>query len=333
MKKRNERIIMKPLRAAVIGTGNMGKFHVRNYLEMEDTTLVAIADLNEETGTKLSKEAGCKYYKDYKEMIEKEKPDLVSIAVPTKYHTEVAIYCLSHKIPTILEKPIADTVENAKKIVAASKKSKTLLTIGHIERFNPAVIKLKEIIDSGKLGQISSIIARRVGVSPPQIKDADVIIDLAVHDIDIINYLLEKLPDKVTVNSGKSIIDNRNDFADIFLRYGNTSAMVQVNWITPVKIRKLNVTGSKGYAELDYITQELTMFESNYNKEVDNYGDLVIKFGTPTKIELRVQKEQPLRREILSFIDNIKNKTEPLVTKEQAIQVLRIVLQSKKAAR
>jgi len=317
---------MKKLKAAVIGIGNMGRFHAKNYFELNETELVAIADLDRKKGEKTAKELNCRFYSDYKKLAEKEKPDLVSIAVPTKSHKEVAIFFIEKGINAIVEKPIAGTIEEAEAIIRAAEKSGAKLTIGHIERFNPAVTKLKQLMKSGKLGEINSIIVRRVGIYPPQIKDANVIIDLAVHDIDIINHLLERLPDKVDANSGKSITENKKDYADIFMKYGKTSALVQVNWITPVKIRKMNITGSKGYAEMDYLTQEIALFESNCNIEANSFKDFVVKFA-PNMKKVKIEKEQPLKKELVSFIKTIKENKEPVVTTKQALDALKIALE------
>ena len=317
---------MRKLNVAVVGTGVMGKFHVRNYSEMPVVKLIAVCDINEKEGKKVASNFNCKFYKDYKQMTKKERLDIVSIAVPTKFHKDAAIHFLKNKINVLLEKPIADTIENAEKIINEAKKNKVKLTIGHIERFNPAVSKVKELIDSGRLGEINSIIVRRIGQYPIQIKDSDVVIDLAVHDIDIINYLLGRLPTNITANCGKSIGQHKNDYADIFMKYGKTSALIQVNWITPVKIRKLSINGSKGYLEMDYITQDIDLYESNYDKVTDDFGDFVIKFGSPKIIKIDVKKEEPLRGEILSFIDAVKYDKQPYVTTKQALDALKIAI-------
>ncbi len=318
---------MRKLRAGVVGVGNMGKLHVKNYSEMPNIELVGISDKDEDNGKKIASQYNCKFYKDYKELVKNEKLDIVSIAVPTSYHKEVAVYMMNNKVNVLVEKPIAGTIEDANEIIDAAEKNKVKLTIGHVERFNPAVIKLKEIIDSGVLGKISSIIARRVGVYPLNIKDADVIIDLAVHDIDIINYLLGMLPTAINANCGKSIGEHRHDYADILMKYDSISALVQVNWLTPVKIRKLNITGSKGYLEMDYITQEIELYESNYDKIPDDFGDFIVKFGTPNKINVVVEKEQPLKIELMSFIKSVVEDKDCVVTAEQALNALKIALQ------
>ena len=261
-------------------------------------------------------------------MLTKESLEAVSIAVPNFLHKEVALACIARGLNILVEKPIAATIADAQEIINKAKERGVILQVGHIERFNPAVQKLKEIIQQGKLGEISSIIARRVGTVPVQVRDANVIVDLAVHDIDIINYLYESFPEEINGNLGKSIIEKREDYADIFLKYGKRSAFIQVNWLTPIKIRNLSVTGSKGYAELNYITQELVFYESNYTKEiVDEYGDYVIKFGLPNKIQIGIENTEPLFLELNSFVYCVKNKVAPLVTGEMGLNALKIALE------
>lgn len=312
---------------AVIGLGNMGKHHARNYSLMEDVQLVAVCDLNRELADATAKKFNCKAYYDYREMLRQEQLQAVSIAVPTSFHKEVALVCIDQNLDVLIEKPIAGTIQDAEEIIAKAKEKKVLLQIGHIERFNPAVKKLKEVIRDGKLGEVTSIIARRVGAVPVQVRDANVIIDLAVHDIDIINYLYESLPEKVLGNIGKAMIEKREDYAEIFLKYGKRSGFIQVNWITPIKIRNLSVTGSKGYAELNYITQELVVYESNYTKEmIDEYGDCVIKFGIPNKTQVGVEAVEPLYLELQDFVKCVKTRDHPLVTGEIGLHALQISL-------
>lgn len=316
------------IKVAVIGLGNMGKHHARNYSEIETAELIAVCDLNEELANTTAKKCSCKAYTNYKEMLDKEQIDAVSIAVPTNLHKEVALECINRKIDVLIEKPIAANIADAEEIIAQAHENSCILQVGHIERFNPAVQKLKEIIEQGKLGEVSSVIARRVGTVPVQIRDANVVVDLAVHDIDIINYIYGSVPNEVHSNLGKAMIEKREDYAEIFLKYGKKSGFIQVNWITPLKIRNLSVTGSKGYAELNYITQELVVYESNYTKEmVDEYGDYVVKFGIPNKTQMGVEQFEPLFLELSCFIYCVKNREKPLVTGEMGLQALRIALE------
>lgn len=313
------------LNVAVIGLGNMGKHHVRTYSEIDKVKLAAITDINEAKGKAVAEKYGCKFYKDYNEMFDKESIDLVSVVVPTKFHEKVAIDVIEKGVNLLVEKPIADTIKGAENIIKKAKEKNVKLAVGHIERFNPAVQRFKEIISEGRLGKITSIIARRVGLFPPQIKDANVVIDLAVHDIDVINYLVGSLPDGVEANAGKALISQREDYAEIFLKYKDATGFIQVNWITPIKIRNLSVTGTKGYAEMDYISQELMLYESNYEKDLETFGD-VVKFSKPNKVEIGVEKGEPLKLELLNVIEAVEQNKEPLITGEVGLEALRIAM-------
>lgn len=313
------------INVAVIGFGSMGRNHARVYNELSDVNLVAISDPAEAARREAASKFGCRIYADHKKMLKEEAIEAVSIAVPTKLHKQVALHCIDAGVHVLVEKPIADTEENAGAMIHAAEVKDVVLTVGHIERFNPSVAKLKGLIDSGRLGEITSIMARRVGVFPPRIKDANVFLDLAVHDIDIFNYFLGHGPEEVFAKGGEAFKSGREDHAIIALTYGeNTTCMVQVNWITPVKIRELAVTGTKGYAELNYITQELRVFESNYEHAYDSFGDFVVKFGKPKEIEIDVEPAEPLKEELKSFIECITNKKRPPITGEDALLALKV---------
>lgn len=313
------------MNAGVIGVGNMGKHHTRNYAEIPGVDLVAIADVEPKIGTEIAQKHKCRYYQDYRELIKKEKLDLITIAVPTKLHKKVALDCIAKGLHIIIEKPIAANVREAKEIVARAKQKGIKFTVGHIERFNPAVLKLKEMVDKGKLGKITSIVTRRIGPMPAQIKDANVVIDIGVHDIDIMNWFYNQLPDSVVAGGGNALNKIQQDYVDIFLKYGQSSGSAQANWITPVKIRKLMVSGTKAYAELNYITQELDFYECNYSTDSDDFGEFVIKFGEPRdKKVIKTDNFEPLKAEIQSFIKAIKNNTRPMVTAREAIDALDI---------
>jgi len=311
--------------AAVIGVGNMGQHHARNYNEIPGVNLVAIADIDPKIGEPLAKRFDCKYYEDYQELLAKEKIDLVTIAVPTKFHKKVALDCIAKKIHILLEKPIAGTVSEAKDIVAAAKAKGVKFTVGHIERFNPAVLKLKEMIDKGKLGEIVSINDYRLSPMPAQIKDANVVIDIGVHDIDLMNWIYGKLPTQICATGGNAINQAQQDYAEIFLKYGQSAGVVKANWITPTKIRRMIVCGTKAYVELNFISQELDLYESEYSLESNDFGEFVIKFGEPKdKKVIKVESIEPLKAEIVSFIKAIKNNATPAVTAREAIDALDI---------
>jgi len=167
-------------------------------------------------------------------------------------------------------------------------------------------------------------VAKRVGMLPPQVKDANVIVDLAVHDIDIIGYLLGGMPTEVYAAAGRALLSDRIDHAEIFLKYGEIGCFIQVNWITPLKIRMLSVTGDKGYAELNYVTQRLDIYQSNLERHFDNFGDFVVRFGTPQAITVPVARQEPLRLELESFLRAVEGKGPLMVSGEDGVRALKV---------
>lgn len=317
---------------AIIGAGNMGRNHARTYSNISGAKLVSISDVNE--GEKaIADRYGCRFYTDYREMLEKEDIDAVSVCAPTKLHCEIAVRCMRAGKHVLIEKPIATNVQEARRIVKEAGKAGVTVTVGHIERFNPAVRKLKELVERKKLGRITSLISRRVGIFPPQIKDANVFQDLAVHDIDIFNYLLEVRPTRIYSHAGNAFKGTREDHAIILLDYQEVPCVIQVNWITPVKIRELAVTGLKGYAELNYISQDLKVYKSIYEKTYDTFGDFVVKFGSPEETKIKVRREEPLMRELRHFVECVKTGSRPLVSAEDGLLALELALDAVKSYR
>lgn len=313
----------------VIGVGNMGKRHLRIYSQIPQVKIVAIADSNETVGATLAKKYSAKYYADFKEMIATENLDCVSICVPTSLHYLVANRVLTKGINTLLEKPITMDLFQAKKLLRIAKEKNIIFLVGHVERFNPGVSKVKDMIEKGELGGIIAITARRVGGFPPQIKDADIAVDLAIHDIDIANYLLDETPQKVTLNKQKNHIEKRDDSVEFFLKYKKASAYIQANWISPVKIRKLNITGTDGYLELDYITQKIEFYKSNYSKFKEaskEFSDYILLFSEPDKINISVAKKEPLKEELLYFLNAVSNNKK--IDSTYALEALKIALAS-----
>ncbi|MEK6949699.1 MAG: Gfo/Idh/MocA family oxidoreductase [Nanoarchaeota archaeon] len=180
---------MEKLNVAVIGVGSMGKNHARVYSEIEDINLVAICDSDNACAKEIAEKYNAKAYSDYKEMIRKEKIDAVSICVPTKLHKEVALHAINAKINTLVEKPIATKIEEAKSIIEAAAKNKVKLMAGHIEIFNPVVQELKKRIEKNELGNILQVHCERLSLFPQRIIDVGVIVDLAIHEIYVLKYL------------------------------------------------------------------------------------------------------------------------------------------------
>lgn len=321
---------MSKLNVAVIGVGNMGQHHVRIYSELPQVNLVAICDTNKEKGEKLARKYNCLFYEDYKKMLMEQKINAVSIAVPTFLHHRVACDVLDRGVNVLLEKPISTNLTEAKDIINKAKEKNLKLMIGHIERFNPAVQRMEELIVNRRLGDIISINIKRVGGLPPQRKRANVVMDLAIHDIDISNYLLDSYPEKIYGYKSKNLIDDNEDSAVILLKYPKASSFIEVNWVTPVKIRTMDVTGTKAFARLDYINQSITLYENSYlnnrNGQYSSFNEFVSRFSLTDKIEIGINKKEPLECELEEFINAIVNNKKPLVTGEQAYKALEIAL-------
>lgn len=299
-------------KVGVIGVGAMGKHHARIYNEMENTELVGISDVDERRVNELAKKFNTNPYTDYKDLL-KQGLDAVSVVVPTSMHMDVALDVIKYGADLLVEKPIADTLENADKIIETAKDHNVKLVVGHVERFNPAVIKLKEIIDKGILGDIVSISTRRVGPFNDRIRDVGVIIDLGVHDIDVISYLFNRDVKNVfaIAGNGKRPFE---DYASILLRYGdNHSGLIETNWLTPHKVRNLTIIGLGGMAYLDYISQ-------------------TVELHLEDKIEkVEINEDEPLRKELEHFIEVISNGHDSHSSGGNGRYVLQVAMAAKKS--
>ena len=176
-------------RAAVIGVGAMGRHHARVYQEMPDVELVAVADVDPALAQEAARLRGAHAYTDHHAMLEKVQPDLVTVAVPTHIHFQVVLDALEAGCHVLVEKPIASTLEEGRRMIERAAELDRVLAVGHIERYNPAVIELKRRLDNGELGQIFQIHARRLGPFPQRVHDVGVVVDLVPHDVDIMRYL------------------------------------------------------------------------------------------------------------------------------------------------
>jgi UDP-N-acetylglucosamine 3-dehydrogenase len=314
------------LKVAVIGLGAMGQHHARLYSQLTETglpprsvgggplgqanssvQLVAVVDANLERAKDIGSKYGVPFYSNSHDLL--GKVDAVSIAVPTTLHYAISVDFLKAGVHCLVEKPIASTLKEAEDIIAAAKLNKVKVAIGHIERFNPAVLKLKEIIDEGTLGQLLILSTRRVGPSVPRIRDVGVTIDSATHDIGVVKYLIGKSPVSVYSRVG-SLKHPKDDHAIIVLDFDKTTACIEVNWFTPHKVRTLVATGSEGIAYLDYIEQKVTVHTANQSQVVN------------------IQKQEPLKLELEDFLQSIIEDREPSVNGEEGMEVLKIALEA-----
>ncbi len=297
------------MRVGVIGAGVMGENHIRIYSQMAGVELVGIADIDMKRVSALARQYNTEGYQNYHELLNKDL-DAISIVVPTMLHRKVSLDAIDAGVHLLVEKPIADTVRNAMSMINAAHMKDLKLMIGHIERFNPAVIKMKEIIRAGELGEVVSISARRVGPYNPRIRDVGVILDIGVHDMDIISYLYNSPVTEVYAVAGKEI-HSFEDHASILMRFsGDRAGVVETNWLTPHKTRNFTVIGTKGVGYGDYLEQKVYIHDKDWIKEA------------------KVDKKEPLRSELESFLKACQTGEDLITSGEDGINALEVALAS-----
>lgn len=307
---------MRTVNVGVIGVGAMGENHVRVYHKMEEANLMGVSDVSERALKKIEKKYGAKGYTDYCELLANPEIEVVSVCVPTTFHHAVVMEAIKHKKHVLVEKPIAFTLTEAEEMIAAAKEAGVILATGHVERFNPAVQKAKELIDDGVIGYIVSAFAKRVGPLPPRIKDVGVSIDLAIHDLDIMNYLFEEEITQVYGTMNSSFDDSEfEDHAEIMVSFDNESTgIIEVNWLTPYKRRELELTGTAGIISVDYIQQSIEVFG---------------KFAQ----DIEIVHEEPLKGELKSFLNSVVEEKEPVITGEDGLKALKMVIAANKSSK
>lgn len=294
------------LKVGVVGLGAMGQHHARIYSQL-NCELVGVVDANAVRAKIIGEKYNTRYYSDYYNLL--SSVEAVSIAVPTTLHHTIAMDFLREGVHCLVEKPLAFSLHEADEMIAAAEKKRVNLAVGHIERFNPAVIKLKQILDEGILGKLLIISTRRVGPFAPRIVDVGIVVDSATHDIGVVRYLIGEEPTTIFSRVG-NLNHAKEDHAIIVLDFVETTACIEVNWFTPHKVRTLVATGSEGIAYLDYIEQDIQLYNSH---------DATVA---------EIQKEEPLKLELGSFLKSVIERKKPEVDGMEGRAILKIALES-----
>jgi len=293
---------------AVIGLGAMGQNHARIYKELGVLSYVCDVD-------RTRFKYGVPSFENVDELFLSQVPTAVSIAVPTPFHLEVAEKCLKAGCHVLVEKPLSNDVKTAAQIIKLARDKGKVLAVGYIERFNPAVQRLKQLIGNGTFGEITSVNIKRVGGIP---RSADnVILDLMTHDFDILMNIFEREPEKIYTHARQAgdVVNS----AQVLLDFGSASATCEANWISPVKVREIHVTGTGGYACVDLISQTVTQFEA-----------LNIA-STHKKLDVEVLRGEPLKAELEAFLRAAKTGNEDgIVTGEEGLRALKVTLEALK---
>lgn len=302
----------KSLRVGVIGLGAMGKQHARIYSEVPGVDLVGVADINPGTVASIAATYQTRAFVDFHELLGQQL-DAVSIAVPTTLHAETGIAAASSGAGVLVEKPIADTIENAQKLVKTCQAKGVKLMVGHVERFNPVTSVVKKAIADC---QILSVSIARLGPFPPRIRDVGVILDLAIHDIDLARYLTGAEFEKVHSLFSKGDRSGHENSALLSCQMSN-GVLVQLttNWLTPFKVREITVAAKEKYVK--GWLQEHKVWEYQRWREDGSY---VVK-------ELTVPFAEPLKLELEAFIKSVSEGQEVPVSGEEGLKALTVALE------
>ena len=316
------------IKVAVIGVGSMGRNHARVYGELPEAELVAVADADGQVADKVASQFGVKAYADYRQMLEVECPQVVSIAVPTALHEEAATAALKAGAHVLVEKPIAAMLEEGQRLIELAKRISRQLMVGHIVRFNPAMQALKQKLEDGELGRIFQIFCRRAGPFPARIRDVGVVIDLAPHDVDVMRFLTGLDPIRVFAETERRIHTEYEDLLWGMLRFPDSVVgSLEINWLTPTKIREVLVLGERGLFRVDDLTQDLYFYEN-----AQAYGNMWpalqtlkgVSEGSMTRYAL--QRYEPLKAELQAFLRAVKEGAAVPVSGEDGLAALKIAL-------
>lgn len=322
------------IKAAVIGAGSMGYNHVRVYAQMENVDLVAVADPSTTAVQRATGGYRAERYADYREMLRREQPAIVSVTVPTEHHAEVAYEVIDRGISLLIEKPLAFTRAEGQRIIDLAARRGVKLMVGHVERFNPAIVELKRRLDRGELGRIFQVHARRLSPFPGRVSDVGVVLDLATHDIDVMRYLLGSEVERLYAETARRAHERCEDLLSGLLRFSDgVVGVLDVNWLTPTKVRQLAVLGEGGMYLADYLTQDVYWYK---NSDVAGTWSTLSVFrgvGEGDMVKLHFQKKEPLRAELDELVAAVSEDREPRVNGHDGLIALDLAEQLVEAGR
>lgn len=309
------------MKVGVVGVGAMGQNHAR--VLSEEADLIAVVDATPEVGLQVARRFRTKYLHDVEQLIALA-PDALTVATPTASHFTVVSKVLEAGIPVLVEKPFCGNTEEAAALVQLAERRGVLLAAGMVERHNPAVEYVRSNILKGEYGAVITMASRRVSNFPSRVKDIGVVMDLGIHDVDVMRHLLGREVRGVYAQAGRRRHESYEDHANLLLEFqGDTIGTVEVNWLTPVKVRKLSLTCEASFVEIDYAGQRVDTWEAKMG-EVDPAN----LFGVPYEHHVRsiqVRREEPLVREMRNFLHAAAGKGSPLVSGADALRSLAIV--------
>ena len=288
----------------VIGVGGWGKNHLRVFYELG--LLSAFCDFDQSRVDLYGKKYGVHGYTSVNEFLDKADIDGVTVCTPTVTHFDIAKKAMERGLHTFVEKPLTALSSEGEALIDLSIRKKVKFTVGYIERFNPAVIALKDILKSGKLGEPLLLEFHRENKWPSRIQDVGIVVDTSVHDIDTARWIFESEPKLVFARTGQ-VMGKHEDFAAIILGFKDPkNAFITSNWVTPKRVRQLITVCTEGVATVDFVTQNIVIDDAEGSRSP------------------RLTWEEPLQNELKWFVECIDLNRKPIVTGQDAVNTTKI---------
>jgi UDP-N-acetylglucosamine 3-dehydrogenase len=307
---------MSDLSIGIIGLGRMGGYHLETWEQVEGAQVVGVAEPNEEVARQRIGRRPIAHFKSYRDLISRRDVDAICITAPSAQHANIAMEVIAAGKHVLVEKPIATTLEDGLRMAAAARAAGVKLMVGHVERFNPAVGKLAELISDGRIGRVFRVHATRVGPMPGRIQDAGVAIDLATHDLDIMQFVLGRDISRIYAEGAQCSHPTQEDMIACLLRFGDDGPMglLDVNWLTPEKRREISVIGEDGMLTASYLTQDVWFAESP--SASTTWDELARIRGDAEGAALRfaLRRVEPLKAELEAFAACVRDDTPEPIT-------------------
>jgi predicted dehydrogenase len=299
-------IFMKKIRVGVVGLGRLGSIHANIYSTLEAVELACICDVDENIAKNTAQALKTTWFTDYKKLLD-ANISAISIVTPTMLHYEIARFFLQNKVHVLIEKPITRTLKEAGDLIKIAAKNRLIIQVGHVERFNSAIQAIEKLSNKPRFIEV-----HRLGPFTPRVKDVGVVLDLMIHDIDIVLGLTKSKVKNID-SLGMKILTDHEDIANARIRFKNgTVCDLTASRVTSDSLRKIRIFQDDCYISIDYMAQEAFIYKKIGNQIVSEKID--------------IQKEAPLQKELASFIDCVANNKRPVVSGKEAYEALKVAL-------
>ena len=313
------------IRVALVGAGQMGRHHARVVAESAAADLVAIVDPHE-SAEPVAALRHAPLLDSLDELLAEQRPELAIVATPTQDHADAASRLLEAGVHVLVEKPISGTVDEAEHLIELAAERKLILAVGHVERFNPAVRALRDKLRTGDLGRVFQVHARRLSPFPARIGDTGVAFDLATHDLDLMCELAGT-PVRLSAEADRKAHRSHEDLLAAILRFDSgVIGLLEVNWLTPTKVRQLTVTGERGTFVVDYLNQHLTLYENSHESESWSALDIFDGVTEGNVVRFAIPRVEPLRAQLEAVIAAIRGEGVEYVDGQAGLRALRLAL-------